>query len=95
VLLCIGSANRDETVFAAPDRFDPDRTGPPHLAFGGGLHTCLGMFLASLEAEAALVAVGELPAGRLAPLPGSPPRWSRRSMLLRALDALPVATVPA
>ena len=92
LLLCIGSANRDESVFAAPERFDPDRAGPPHLAFGGGLHTCLGMFVATLEAEAALSALAETLAGEPALLPASPPRWSRRSMLLRALDALPVAT---
>jgi cytochrome P450 len=43
------SANRDETVFDAPGRFDIGRKENPYLTFGGGPHICLGATLARLE----------------------------------------------
>lgn len=49
LMLSYISANRDEEVFAEPDRFIADRRPNPHLAFGHGLHLCLGMHLARLE----------------------------------------------
>jgi cytochrome P450 len=60
VLPLIGSANRDETVFTEPDRFDPDRATGEHLGFGHGVHFCLGAALARLEAR---IAIEELLAG--------------------------------
>ena len=57
LVLGIGSANRDEARFAEPDRFDVDRTGEPHLAFGLGRHYCAGSRLAILEATVAIEAL--------------------------------------
>jgi cytochrome P450 len=53
--LLLASAGRDETVYAEADRFVPDRAdGPANLAFGAGLHFCVGAPLARLEMQIAL-----------------------------------------
>jgi cytochrome P450 len=54
MLLLTASANRDERVFPDPDRFDIHRKSRSHLAFGFGIHNCLGSHLARLEARVAL-----------------------------------------
>ncbi|MCY0902202.1 MAG: cytochrome P450 [Firmicutes bacterium] len=54
VIAWIGSANRDEAQFAHADHFDVDRDGNRHIAFGYGVHFCLGAPLARLEAKLAL-----------------------------------------
>jgi cytochrome P450 len=54
VLLLTGSANRDERRFDNPDRFNIHRGVGQHLAFGYGVHFCLGAALARLEARVAL-----------------------------------------
>lgn len=51
VVVYFVSANRDETVFPDPDRFDITRTPNPHFAFGHGTHFCLGAPLARLESS--------------------------------------------
>jgi cytochrome P450 len=45
------SADRDERVYPDPDRFDIHRRGKPHVAFGDGIHQCLGQSLARAEIE--------------------------------------------
>ena len=57
VVSWLGSANRDEDVFADPERFDITRTDARHLAFGLGPHYCLGANLARLEAQTAIGAL--------------------------------------
>jgi cytochrome P450 len=55
ILLVMGSANRDDTVFPAPDEFNIGRENARnHLAFGFGIHYCLGNLLAKLQAKVAL-----------------------------------------
>jgi hypothetical protein len=54
VLLLFASANRDERAFPGADRFDVTRQTDQHLAFGRGIHFCLGSALARLEARVVL-----------------------------------------
>ena len=87
VLACLGAANRDPAVFAAPDRLDLGRSPNPHLAFGLGAHFCPGAALSRLEARAAIPALlRRFPRLRLA---GPPVR--RPTAVLRGLEHLPVA----
>ncbi|MEX2206300.1 MAG: cytochrome P450 [Myxococcota bacterium] len=51
VVMMYASANRDEDVFASPERFDIARSPNPHVAFGNGPHFCLGAALGRLEAR--------------------------------------------
>ncbi|MXO60982.1 cytochrome P450 [Altererythrobacter salegens] len=53
VMLCYGSANRDERKFVDPDRYDILRKPKAHLGFGGGVHACLGSALARLACKVA------------------------------------------
>jgi cytochrome P450 len=55
----IPSANRDPEVFAQPDRFDISRWPNPHVAFGNGVHHCLGATLARLEGQEVFKALAE------------------------------------
>ena len=86
VILVTGAANRDESVFSDPDRLDWRRRDNPHVAFGGGVHYCLGAALARAEARIALRAIlDRLPGLR----PGGAP-VRRPSFTIRALSELPL-----
>jgi cytochrome P450 len=54
IVLIIGAANRDPEHFEDPDRFDIERSPNNHLAFASGIHMCVGMSLARLEARIAI-----------------------------------------
>jgi cytochrome P450 len=85
----ISSANRDPARFPRPDEVDLDRDTAGHLAFGHGIHYCLGAPLARLEGA---IAFGQLlerfPDLALA-VPESQLRW-RESSLIHSLETLPV-----
>ncbi|WP_019074505.1 cytochrome P450 family protein [Streptomyces hokutonensis] len=89
VLIAPGAANRDPARFPDPDRVDLDRGATGHLAFGHGIHRCLGAPLARAEGELALRAVfARFPDVRLA-CPVAQLEW-RHTRLTRGLTSLPV-----
>jgi cytochrome P450 PksS len=93
VYAVIASANRDERQFEKPDRLDLSRQPNRHLAFGLGVHYCLGAPLARLEGQIAILALlRRFPDLRLA-VPAEALRW-RRSLVLRGLETLPVEFSP-
>jgi len=57
VLLFLGAANRDHRKFPEPERFDIRRRPIGHVAFGNGIHTCVGQLVARLEVELILTAL--------------------------------------
>ncbi len=83
-------ANRDPASFPNPHAFDIARKDAPHVAFGGGLHLCIGAPLARLEAQVAIPAFfARYPDVRLAD-PAMKPEW-RSLPFFRGLSKLPVA----
>ncbi|MFI6537453.1 cytochrome P450 [Nonomuraea sp. NPDC050547] len=97
VMALVGAANRDPAVFPDPDRFDPGRFDPGrfdpgraperHLAFGLGIHFCLGATLARMEGEIALRALAEA-APELKLVEEAPPY--KENVVLRGLARLQV-----
>jgi cytochrome P450 len=91
VILLIAAAHRDRSQFAAPDDFDPNRRDQALLAFGAGLHFCLGAQIARMEAASSL----RLLASRLQADPDCPTErhyWEHRT--LRRLQSLTVRLHP-
>jgi cytochrome P450 len=91
VLLLLGSANRDENQFTAPDEFDVGRSPNSHVSFGGGPHHCLGLHLARTQGAMLL---GRL-AARCAALEPAGPPLRRVHPNLRGYTSVPVRLVPA
>jgi cytochrome P450 len=89
LLLMSAAANRDERKFDDPDRFDIHRTMQQHLAFGYGIHFCLGSHLARLEGRIALEEV-------LRRFPSWEVDWDRavraHTSTVRGWESLPVTT---
>jgi cytochrome P450 len=90
VLMLLGAANRDPRKWNEPDRYDIDRPTAGHVAFGAGVHMCVGQLLARLEGEALLAALARAferiePEGEPAPLLNNTLRgWTRMPMTAKA-----------
>ncbi|WP_344526397.1 cytochrome P450 [Streptomyces albiaxialis] len=86
VLVAIGAANRDALRYPAPAALDPARDSRAHLAFGHGIHRCVGAALARVELQESLLALARL-------LPGlrldAAPEW-KTAAFLRGPTTLPV-----
>jgi cytochrome P450 PksS len=94
VMCLLASANRDESVFENADTLDITRKPNRHVAFGMGVHYCLGAPLARLEGTIALQhLVRRFPDMKLA-VPAEQLRW-RGSIGLRGLKALPLRLSPS
>jgi len=89
VRLLLGSANHDPAAYDRPDHLDLARSGRPHLAFGRGLHHCLGAPLGRLEGQIVIPAV--LRAFPDLAMVDPVPRW-RHSFVVRQLSGLAVRT---
>ncbi|HYZ54441.1 MAG TPA: cytochrome P450 [Streptosporangiaceae bacterium] len=89
VLPVLASANRDESVFTDADRLDLCRVADNHLAFGRGIHNCIGSHLARAELAVGLQALlDRFP--RLRPAEGREPAWDDESLMKSPLS-LPVS----
>ncbi len=96
VIICLAAANRDSGHYADPDELDLDRADRSHLAFGHGIHHCLGAPLARMEGQLALgTLLRRFPALRLA-VPVDELHWGHGDgLVLRGLSELPVIPGPA
>ena len=92
IVLLIGSANRDPAAFDEPDRLDVGRAEGSHISFGRGIHHCIGAPLARLEGRIVLEVLLERFASMR--LLTERPVY-RGGVVLRGLESLPVAAVPA
>ena len=90
VLMFLGSANRDRRRWPDPDRFDIRRSAGGHVAFGSGIHACVGQMIARLEGELILTAL----ARRVASLDAEGEAIPRLNNTLRGWQSLPVRVRP-
>jgi cytochrome P450 len=89
VFAVLASANRDEQQFEQADRLDLGREPNPHVAFGLGIHYCLGASLARLEGQIAIATLLRRIPNLKTAIPSNALRW-RRGLVLRGLESLPV-----
>jgi cytochrome P450 len=94
VMLLIASANRDPAIFDRPSTHDIDRKPNPHLAFGHGIHHCLGAPLARLELSVAISTLAQRYPDMALAVPAEQLMW-RPSFRARGLTSLPVLLEPA
>jgi len=91
VLLLVGAANQDPRKYDEPERFDLRRNSSSHVAFGVGIHACIGQMVAKLEAEMAIEALARH-AGTIQVV--GDPQYQMNNWL-RGLSSLPVQATAA
>jgi cytochrome P450 len=91
ILLFLASANRDPRKWDDPDRFDVGRRAAGHVAFGAGIHLCVGQMLARLEAEMIIAAL----AARVARIDIVDEPQRKLSNSLRQFASLPIELIAA
>jgi cytochrome P450 len=91
VQVFVGAANRDPRKWMNADCFDIERSSIPHLAFGQGIHACIGQMIARMEAESVLTALLD----RVETLEPAGAPVHRLLNTLRTLDQLPLELRPA
>ncbi|WP_370329930.1 cytochrome P450 [Mycolicibacterium hippocampi] len=91
LLLAFGAANRDPEVFEDPDTYRADRNPRNHIAFGYGVHMCIGATLSRMEGQAVL---RELTSQASAIAAAGSATWSTNSSL-RGATYLPIRLTPA
>jgi cytochrome P450 len=96
VIICLAAADRDAGHYESPDALDIDRAESRHLAFGHGIHHCLGAPLARIEGQLGLgTLLRRFPELQLA-VPVDELRWGHGDgLVLRGLSELPVVPGPA
>ncbi|MCP9948084.1 cytochrome P450 family protein [Actinomadura madurae] len=90
VHVSLGAADRDPAVFEAPDRLDVTRAPKRHVAFGHGIHFCLGAPLARLEGRIAIGGLLDRFPGLALAVPPADLRHHRTGSIVRGLVSLPV-----
>jgi 4-methoxybenzoate monooxygenase (O-demethylating) len=90
ILMYLGAANRDRRRWPDPDRFDIRRTASGHVAFGSGIHACVGQMIARLEGELVLTALAK----RVALIEPDGEPVQRLNNTLRGWQSLPVRVRP-
>ncbi len=91
VMVLLGSANRDGMKYPAPDVFDVRRNPVDHLAFGSGVHYCLGAALARQQFSV----VGRVFVRRIRSIEPSGPSKRHVNIIMRGFRCLPVHLQPA
>lgn len=91
VLCLLAAANRDPRKWSDPDRFDIERRPSGHMAFGSGIHGCVGQAIARLEGEVVLAAL----ARRVKRIETAGEHTRRLNNTLRAFATLPLRLIPA
>ena len=91
VLCLLASANRDPRKWPEPEQYRIERKPVGHMAFGTGIHGCVGQAIARLEGEVVLNAL----ARRVRRIEITGPHTRRLNNTLRAIDTLPLRLIPA
>ena len=90
IFLCLGAANRDPEQFPEPDTLNFNRPSNPHLAFGDGIHRCLGATLARIQGHIAITTLLQI---ENLSLSTQQLTW-RKNLALRGLTSLPLTFTP-